>query len=95
MTTEPGHVEKTLTRAEVRESRDRALLVLYNGVYDVTAFGRTHPGGEAVISEFVGRDATSAFESVGHSTRARAMLERLRIGTLAPADTVPTRSLPR
>lgn len=30
-----------------------------------------HPGGEEVLIEQAGRDATEAFEDVGHSTDAR------------------------
>jgi cytochrome b involved in lipid metabolism len=55
-------------------------------VYDVTAFVHTHPGGQDVILEYVGRDATSAFEAVGHSLQARGMLQKLAVGSIHPDD---------
>lgn len=39
-------------------------------------------GGEEVLLDVGGRDATDAFEDVGHSDEAREILERLQIGKL-------------
>ncbi len=39
-----------------------------------------HPGGEEVLLEQAGRDATTAFEDVGHSADAKAMMKEYRIG---------------
>lgn len=39
-------------------------------------------GGEEVILDFAGKDATSAFEDVGHSKEAQAQLDELQIGIL-------------
>lgn len=41
-----------------------------------------HPGGEEVILDVGGMDASDAFEDVGHSDEAREQLESLLIGTL-------------
>jgi hypothetical protein len=41
-----------------------------------------HPGGEEVLLEQAGGDATTAFEDVGHSTDARNMLKEYQIGVL-------------
>ena len=41
-----------------------------------------HPGGEEVLLEQAGTDATESFEDVGHSTDAREMLEQYFIGEL-------------
>lgn len=41
-----------------------------------------HPGGEEVLLEQAGADATESFEDVGHSTDAREMLEQYLIGEL-------------
>jgi cytochrome b involved in lipid metabolism len=49
-------------------------------------FLTAHPGGADVLLEFVGRDATGAFEGVGHSGQARRMLAGLRVGRLAGAE---------
>lgn len=41
-----------------------------------------HPGGEEVLMEQAGKDATEPFEDVGHSTDARELLKEYLIGTL-------------
>ena len=41
-----------------------------------------HPGGEEIMIENAGLDATEAFEDVGHSTDAREMLAEYLIGEL-------------
>lgn len=48
-----------------------------------------HPGGEEVLLEQAGRDATESFEDVGHSTDAREMLKQYYIGELHPVRTSP------
>lgn len=39
-------------------------------------------GGEEVLLDVAGQDATEAFEDVGHSDEARETLEQLKVGTL-------------
>lgn len=41
-----------------------------------------HSGGEEVMLDVAGQDATEAFEDVGHSDEARETLEQLLVGTL-------------
>lgn len=55
-------------------------------VYDVTKFLAEHPGGEEVMIEVAGMDASDAFEDIGHSNGARDMLAKYLIGEL---DGVP------
>ena len=51
-------------------------------VYDVTKFLAEHPGGEAVLRENSGLDATEQFDDVGHSSDAKEMLKDYYIGQL-------------
>ncbi|TDG51637.1 hypothetical protein AWZ03_002097 [Drosophila navojoa] len=79
-----GEGEKTYTRAEVAKhntNKDTWLLI-HNTVYDVTAFLNEHPGGEEVLIEQAGKDATENFEDVGHSNDARDMMKKYKIGEL-------------
>ncbi|XP_078256920.1 cytochrome b5 type B isoform X2 [Rhinoraja longicauda] len=48
--------------------------------------GKLHPGGEEVLFEQAGGDATESFEDVGHSSDAREMLKQYFIGELDLAD---------
>jgi cytochrome b involved in lipid metabolism len=54
-----------------------------NVEYNVTDYLHKHPGGAAVMLELNGKDATRAFEDVGHSKSAYAML---RTGMLTSAQ---------
>ncbi|XP_030192162.1 cytochrome b5 isoform X3 [Lynx canadensis] len=46
----------------------------------------SHPGGEEVLREQAGGDATENFEDVGHSTDARELSKTYIIGELHPDD---------
>ncbi|XP_015495836.1 cytochrome b5 isoform X1 [Parus major] len=76
----------TLEEVAKRNSSREAWLVIHGRVYDVTRFLEEHPGGEEVLLEQAGRDATESFEDVGHSTDAREMLKQYYIGEVHPND---------
>ncbi|HZT14531.1 MAG TPA: cytochrome P450 [Gaiellaceae bacterium] len=63
-------------------------LVFGGDVYDVSEWIHHHPGGARVFLSNLGRDATEAHASVGHSEEAMAAAESFRIGRLrqAPAE---------
>ena len=58
------------TKADVAKhntSTDCWIILNTNEVYNVTAFLSIHPAGSAPITPYCGADATTAFNSVGHS----------------------------
>merc|ERR1712228_616687 len=61
-------------------------MVIHDKVYDVTKFLDEHPGGEEILVEHAGQDATEPFEDVGHSTDARDMMKDYLIGELSEED---------
>lgn len=63
-------------------SREDGWMVIYDKVYDITEFLDEHPGGEEVLMEYLGYDATMAFRGVGHSRAAVKMLEKYLLGIL-------------
>lgn len=75
---------KTYTFEEVSAHNTRDdIWIIYNGkVYDVTTYLDEHPGGEEVIIDCAGGDATDAFDDIGHSDDAHTQLEGLFIGDL-------------
>lgn len=81
-------MSKTFTLKEVKEhnSGKSCWMVVHNKVYDVTDFLSEHPGGEEILLETAGTDATEAFEDVGHSADARTLLADYLVGDLAEAD---------
>ncbi|PWN26642.1 cytochrome b5 [Jaminaea rosea] len=59
------------------------LWLLVDGkVYDVTKFMDEHPGGDEVLTAEAGKDATEAFEDVGHSDDARSLLPGMLVGSI-------------
>jgi len=83
---------KVITLEELKEhSKKDDLYVLISGkVYAVSKFIDEHPGGDEVILAEAGKDATEAFEDVGHSDEAREILAGLLIGDYEIATVVPT-----
>uniref|UniRef100_A0A8C1RQJ8 Cytochrome b5 type B n=1 Tax=Cyprinus carpio TaxID=7962 RepID=A0A8C1RQJ8_CYPCA len=76
---------KYYTREEVQShntSKDTSL-ISHDKVYAITGFmEEEREGGEEVLLEQAGADATESFEDVGHSTDAREMLQQYYIGEL-------------
>lgn len=60
--------------------------VIHDKVYDITNFMDEHPGGEEILIENAGIDASENFEDVGHSSDAREMLAEYYIGELHEDD---------
>ncbi|XP_076183664.1 cytochrome b5 isoform X2 [Ptiloglossa arizonensis] len=75
---------KLYTTEEVSKhvSKNDVWIIINNGVYDLTSFLNTHPGGEEILLEHAGRDGTESFEDIGHSSNARQMMEPLKIGEI-------------
>ncbi|KAL8998377.1 MAG: hypothetical protein Q9169_002590 [Polycauliona sp. 2 TL-2023] len=83
--------EMTFSDVAEHNSKKDLFLVIHDKVYDATAFVDEHPGGEEVLLDVGGQDATEAFEDVGHSDEARATLEEMKKAILKrmPGDPSP------
>lgn len=55
-------------------------IIIHGNVYNVTSFLSEHPGGEEVLLELAGQDATECFENIGHSEEAKQLREKFKIG---------------
>ncbi|EHA50730.1 hypothetical protein MCOR27_006984 [Pyricularia oryzae] len=84
--------EKTFTYQDVAEHNTKKdlFMVIHDKVYDATKFVDEHPGGEEVMLDVGGQDATEAFEDVGHSDEARETLDTLLVGKLERKAGDPT-----
>eukprot|EP01062_Namystynia_karyoxenos_P073343 TRINITY_DN70143_c0_g1_i1.p1 TRINITY_DN70143_c0_g1~~TRINITY_DN70143_c0_g1_i1.p1 ORF type:complete len:520 (+),score=141.16 TRINITY_DN70143_c0_g1_i1:91-1650(+) len=67
-------------------------MVIDGGVYDLSKFAKMHPGGERVLSDHAGKDATAAFWQL-HRTDVLEKYQRLQIGRLEGAPPVKPRDL--
>lgn len=81
---------KRFTREEIqnRNSKQDAVFIINNEVYNVTSFLDDHPGGHEVLLNVAGKDASEDFEDVGHSTDAKEMMKKYIIGELVDEDKV-------
>ncbi|XP_022225362.2 cytochrome b5 [Drosophila obscura] len=80
--------EITLEEVAQHDSFDDCWIVIYDRVYDVTLFLRDHPGGDDVIMDHAGRDATIAFHGTGHSRAAIEQMRKFLIGELPEAQRI-------
>jgi len=96
---EPGAREPELARQydweEIRRhDRPGDCWITFGGyVYDVSRWIDEHPGGSRPLLANLGRDATAAYEAIGHSPEAVAAAEAYRIGRLRPDPTAPPLAL--
>jgi cytochrome b involved in lipid metabolism len=87
-----------ITRKELEdhdEDAERQWVLIDNNVVDITDYKHQHPGGDEILLEHAGADATESFNNVGHSKEARETTKTYIIGQLHPDDRVaakPTES---
>ncbi|KAK7417458.1 hypothetical protein QQX98_004578 [Neonectria punicea] len=77
-----GDLELTHADVAKHNAKNDNHVVVHDRVYDITKFVDEHPGGEEVLLDVAGTDATEAFEDVGHSDEARELLDEFLIGRL-------------
>jgi len=80
-------MSKEFTGDEISKlnGRDNVHVVIHGKVYDVVKFLDEHPGGDEVLLGEGGKDATEAFEDVGHSDEARELMTKFEVGTCKDA----------
>ena len=71
----------TLEEVKKHNKQTDAWIIYKNKVYNVTRFIHKHPGSLAILKG-VGKDATSLFDKIGHSNRARNIMRKYYIGNL-------------
>ncbi|KAM3237442.1 cytochrome b5 [Capsicum chacoense] len=72
----------TLSQVARHKSKQDCWIIIHGRVIDVTKFLEEHPGGEEVLIESAGKDATKEFDDIGHSKAAKNFLFNYQIGCL-------------
>ncbi|XP_052171481.1 cytochrome b5-like [Diospyros lotus] len=72
------------------DQKEDCWLIISGKVYDVTQFLDDHPGGDEVLLNATGKDATDDFEDVGHSDSAREMMSKYYAGEI-DSSTLPAK----
>jgi cytochrome b involved in lipid metabolism len=83
----------SLVQVAEHNQKKSSWLIIHDNVYDVTKFLEEHPGGEEVLIEQSGKDATESFEDVGHSSDARDLMKQYMIGELEEEDKKKTKKV--
>lgn len=52
----------------------RTVVCIDQDIYDLTGFAHQHPGGDSILAEYNGTDATVAFQHFAHSDSAKGMM---------------------
>lgn len=80
--------EKQFTRSEIQNNKDKDknLFIIHDKVYNVHVFLNEHPGGEEVLIEQKGRDASDNFDDVGHSQDAIELMKKYQVGVLVESE---------
>ncbi|KAG8237646.1 hypothetical protein J437_LFUL017555 [Ladona fulva] len=78
----------TLEEVSWHDTNQDCWIVINDRVYDVTPFLYEHPGGEDILLENAGRDASFAFSGAGHSAAAIRALDRYIVGILPESERI-------
>ncbi|KAK4262264.1 hypothetical protein QN277_003119 [Acacia crassicarpa] len=72
------------TRSQVAQHKSTkdCWLVVYGRVLNLTKFLEEHPGGEEVLLEVAGKDASKEFDTIGHNEGAKKMFAKFQVGVL-------------
>ncbi len=82
----PPHLRRAKADLAKHNTREDVWLSIADKVYNITKYLEDHPGGEEVLLDKGGLDATEDFEDVGHSNEARKMLTKYEVGWLPPSE---------
>lgn len=89
--------KKVISLEELKQhsNRDDLWLAINGKIYDVSGFVDEHPGGEEVLLDEAGKDATEAFDDVGHSEYASELLTDMYVGEGNPEELVTVKQKPQ
>ena len=69
-----------MTEVSKHNKQNDMWIVINGNVLDVTKWKDMHPGGSGVLTNYAGKDATTAFKDRGHSDGAKKKMRTFIIG---------------
>jgi len=72
----------SLKDVAAHNNKESPWFIIRDKVYDVTELLAKHPGGETVLMDYAGKDATPGFEGRNHSDKAKIWMKEFQIGVL-------------
>jgi cytochrome b involved in lipid metabolism len=84
--------EFSVSRQNVARHRsaDDCWIIIADRVYNITHFLKDHPGGQAILLAYAGRDATREFETHHqHSVQAIELMEKLYVADVDTSSPEP------
>lgn len=77
-------MSRTYSLKDVAEHSSKECLwfIIKDKVYDITKLLDEHPGGDTVLMEYAGKDATEGFYGRNHSASAQKWMKDFEIGSL-------------
>ena len=76
---------RTITLAEVKQHDSTSSdpwIVILGKVVAINEYKDEHPGGDEVLLEYSGRDATKYFKEIGHGSNAEQEMVKYIVGEL-------------
>lgn len=75
--------EFQLSEVELHNKITSCWIIINDRVYDITEYLDEHPGGHHILLQHAGKDATEAFEQIGHTSKAYHELNKYVIGRVS------------
>lgn len=75
----PASTENLSIQLQIHNSKGDCWMMYEGYIYNITSFFGSHPGGDAIMLPYCGKDATTAFNGVPHSDNAKSLLQQYLI----------------
>ena len=82
-----GNSPVTWQELQMHNTKQDCWLLLHDDVYDLTSYARNHPGGEFLVTDLAGKEASGSFDAF-HPVQLLKTVQRYRIGPLVKVAAV-------
>lgn len=69
-------------QVKYHNTSENCWIIIDKRIYNISSYIEEHPGGIDIILQYAGKDATDAYDEIGHSSIANNILNKYAIGTL-------------